>query len=604
MTSEVNVSIITDAMDQDQRSFAVVRRLMAETGRKHAWQYGLSLLLSAIVAGTTASVAYLLKNVVNEIFVAKNLTALIGVSVAVFIIFVTRGFAMFGQAVILSRISNAIVLELQVKLFGRVISKEPSFIFRSSSAELMTVVGNGASAASSLLNTVTLAVGRDVFTIIGLLIVLFVQNYVLALAILAAIPIVGFLVRTITKRVRTLNRKQLEVGALLANQIRSSIQGIKVVKAFGIEKEIEQRIEHNAADLQKLANKQAIVANRLAPFMEAIGGIIAAAALAIGGWRVIEHGDTPGELVSFIFAALMIYDPARRLSQARTGLESNLVGVRLLYDFLDREDNESDEPGSVPLKITKAEVSFTDVDFSYTPGSPVLNHINFVLDGGKTSAIVGRSGGGKTTIINLLLRFWRPQSGTISIDDQNINQVTAKSLRASIAYVGQDAFLFDGTIRENIAIGRSKASDEEIIAAAKLADAYEFIERAPKGLDTQVGELGVGLSGGQRQRISIARAFLRDTPIVLLDEPTSALDGETERSIQRALKRLAEGRTTIIIAHRLSTIRNADKILVVGKGEVVETGTHDELIQQGGPYSRLYSEMEDQQSPPAEPAAT
>ncbi len=588
------MSIITNAMDHDRRLYSVVRRLITETGWQHAPRYALAFALSAVVAGTTAAVALLLGDVINEIFIKKNINALFAVSMAVFVIFLVRGFSMFGQAVVLSQISNAIVLELQVRLFGQVMSKEPSFVMGSNSAELMMVVNNGARSATNLLRTLAMAVGRDVFTIIGLMIVLFIQNYVIALAMLGAIPVIALFVNQITKRVRSISREQLQVGTLLSNRIRASIQGIRVVKAFGMEKEIQAAMENNAADLKRLSNKQAVVSNRLAPFMEAIGGVIAAAAIAIGGWRVIEHGDTPGELVSFIFAALMVYDPARRLSQARTGLEKQLVGIRLMYDFIDREDFDGDPPDARALKVDRGEVRFDKVFFGYTGDQTVLNEIDFVIEGGKTTAIVGRSGGGKTTIANLLLRFWRPDTGTVRIDEQDINSVTVASLRTNIAYVGQEAFMFDGTIRANIRVGKRDATDAEVISAAKAADAYDFIQQSPRGFDTPVGELGGSLSGGQRQRIAIARALLRDTPIVVLDEPTSALDGETERSIQKALKRLASGRTTVIIAHRLSTIRKADKILVIGDGEVVEGGTHDELIARGGQYARLYAEAEPQ----------
>jgi len=534
--------------------------------------------------------ALILENVINDVFVERSFTALYAVSIAILVIFVVRGFAMFGQAVILSQISNAIILQLQVKLFRRVLSKEPSFIISSSSGEIMTLVAQSATAATAVLNTLATAVGRDVFTIIGLLAVLFIQNYALALGILLSVPIIGLVVSQITKRVRSISRQHIQVGVLLSNEIRAGVQGIKVVKSFGIEDKIINSMEGKAQNLRKLANKQAVVSNRLAPFMELIGGIIASIAVAVGGWHVIEKGYSPGELVSFMFAALMIYDPARRLGQARTTLEPSLVKIRLMYDFMDKIDHDRDQPNARPLDISNGDITFEKVTFGYDKDIPILKDISFTFKGGQTTAIVGQSGGGKTTIANLLLRFWRVDEGRIFIDDQNINEVSVQSLREHIAYVGQEPFLFDGSIRQNILVGKTNASEADLVEAARAANAYDFIQSMPNGFDTPVGELGGTLSGGQRQRIAIARALLRDAKIVLLDEPTSALDGETEREIQNALNKLSKGRTTVVIAHRLSTIRNADKIIVVADGKIGEMGTHTELIMKQGTYANLYSE--------------
>lgn len=590
------MQIVSKKIDTDKRLFSIIKRLVSETGWQHAPQYGLAFLLTAIVAGTTAGIALILEDVVNEIFVNKNLTALYAISASIFLIFVLRGFATFGKAVILKRISNAIVLEVKVKLFGRVLAKEPSYVMGSSSAEMMMIVNKGSGSATGLLNTLALAIGRDLFTLIALLGVMFVQNWVLALAMVAAVPIIAVVVTAITVRLRNLNRRRLKISTMLTNRIRASIQGIKTVKAFGIEGALEEHMKTNAKQLRDLAYKQAVVSNRLAPFMEMVGGVIIAGVILIGGWRVIEHGDTPGELVSFMFAALMIYDPARRLGQARTGIEKHLVGLRLMYDFLDRRDEEVDPPHAKPVDMRAGDVTFENVRFSYDGQNRVLRNMSFTARGGETTALVGRSGAGKTTVATLLLRFWRPNKGRILIDGQDLNDITADSLRGAIAYVGQEAFLFDGTILENLSVGRQNATREEIEQAARDADAYEFITRLPQGFDTRVGELGGNLSGGQKQRLTIARALLKDAPIVLLDEPTSALDGETERGIQASLKRLARGRTTIVIAHRLSTIQHADQILVVEAGRVMEAGTHAELIDAGGQYSRLYAENLDEEA--------
>lgn len=587
------MAIFSSSLDTDQRLGSIISRLVRETGLTHWKGYALALGLSALVAGTTGALAFLLEDIINEVFVEKSYAALIALSVAVLVIFVVRGLSMFGQAVLLNQIGNAIVLELQVKLFRKVLSKEPSFISQSSSGELMTVIGNGASSAQAVLQLIATSLGRDVFTLIALIIVLLWQNVLLALGLLIGIPIIAVIISQVAKRVRSLARQHLEISALLGNRIRATIQGMRVVKAFSMEQEFGDSMSKHADELRRVSNKFAVVSNRVAPFMELVGGAAIAGAIAFGGWSVIASGETPGELVSFIFAALMAYDPARRLGSARSAIERSLVGVRLMYDFLDNVDEaEARDKSLPPLELGKGEVVFDNVHFSYEPANQVLRGMNFTAPAGRTTAIVGRSGGGKTTIVNLLLRFWRPSSGRVLVDGQDIADFSPESLRRHIAYVGQDAFLFDGSVRENILVGDRSASEEKLIEAAKAAGAYDFIRSLPNGFDSPAGELGANLSGGQRQRIAIARALLRNSPIVVLDEPTSALDGETERAIQGSLRRLAAGRTTIVIAHRLSTIRDADQIIVVDGGRVAEVGTHETLIKAGGAYARLYGESD------------
>ena len=585
-------SVISETMDLDRRLVSVIKRLVRETGWAHAPKYAMSFILTAIVAGTTAAMAFLLGDVIDGVFVDRDFQALFMLSGAVFVVFLVRGLATFGQAVLLTQLSHEIVIELKLKLFDKVLAKEPRYFAGSSSSEMMMLIDHGAGSATTLLNTLATAIGRDIFTLIALFGVLMYQNWGLASLLLLVVPVIVLIVQRITKRVRSISRQQMEIGTDLSNKIRSCIQGIKVVKAFSLENNMKNTMYDSALSLKKLAIKHSVIANRLAPLMEFIGGAAIAGFIAFGGWRVIETGAKPGELITFVFAALMVYDPARRLSQARATIESQLVGVRMMYDFLDREQQESAASGVTTkrLEVSAGEVQFRDVTFAYTPDKRVLQGVSFTAEAGKQTALVGRSGGGKTTIINLLLRFWEPTSGRILVDGQPIDEASVRSLREQISYVGQEGFLFDGTIRENIAAGRLNASFDEITAAAMAAEAHDFISALPDGYDTHVGELGGNLSGGQRQRLSIARALLRDSPIVVLDEPTSALDGETERAIQKSLATLSRARTTIVIAHRLSTVQSADQILVVDNGVIVERGKHADLIDAQGPYARLYAD--------------
>ena len=352
--------------------------------------------------------------------------------------------------------------------------------------------------------------------------------------------------------------------------------------------------------MEKESNKWARIAYRSGPLMEALGGFAIAGALVYGGFRVIETGATPGQFFSFLAAFMLAYEPAKRLARLNIDLNSGLVGVRVLFDIIDHPPTEQPDDDKSPLALSAAHVEFANVQFSYHPGEKVIRNLSLVAEPGHVTALVGPSGGGKSTILNLILRFYEIDAGVIAIDGQDIAAVSRHSLRSQVAYVGQDVFLFRGSVRENIALGRPGATEAEIVAAAKAAYAHDFIMAFPRGYDTPVGEHGMRVAGGERQRISVARALLKDAQVILLDEATASLDSESERQVQRAIERLCRGRTTIVIAHRLHTVVDAHRIFVIEDGTVTESGRHDELLRKNGRYASFYRlQLRDQEpSPP------
>jgi ATP-binding cassette subfamily B protein len=351
---------------------------------------------------------------------------------------------------------------------------------------------------------------------------------------------------------------------------------------------MRERIDASITAVENNANKMARVFNRSSPLMETLGGLAIAGGLMYGGYSVIAWGAKPGQFFSFLTAFLLAYEPAKRLARLNIELNSSLIGARKLLEIIDNPASEPEDDGRPALKLSEARVELHDVSFAYRVNEPVLKRMSFVAEPGKVTALVGPSGGGKSTVLALLLRFYEVNGGDILIDGQSISAVSRKSLRQQTAFVGQDVYLFRDTIRANIAFGKHGASEEEIVAAAKAACAHEFIMGFPLGYNTPVGEHGTQLSGGQRQRIAVARALLKNAPIILLDEATAALDSESEKQVQEAIKHLCEGRTTIVIAHRLHTIMHADAILVVEGGEIVERGRHDDLLRRGGRYASFF----------------
>jgi ATP-binding cassette subfamily B protein len=439
-----------------------------------------------------------------------------------------------------------------------------------------------------VLNLLVTAIGRDLLSLIGLATVMAVQDPIMSLFSVAVVPPAMLVLRKLIKRIKKIARQQFTGGTLILETLQETVQGIRIVKAFTLEDSMRARFDAHVAELEAESNKWARVAYRSSPLMEALGGFAIAGALVYGGFRVIETGATPGQFFSFLAAFMLAYEPAKRLARLNIDLNSGLVGVRMLFEVVDHPPTEGPDENKPPLTLSDARVEFADVQFSYRPGERVIRHLSFVAEPGKVTALVGPSGGGKSTILNLILRFYEVDDGVIVIDGQNIAAVSRRSLRHQVAYVGQDVFLFRGTVRENIAVGRPDATEAEIIAAAQAAYAHDFIMAFPNGYRTQVGEHGMQVSGGERQRIAVARALLKDAPVILLDEATASLDSESERQVQGAIEHLCEGRTTLVIAHRLHTVVDADRIFVIEDGAIAESGRHDELLRKGGRYASFY----------------
>ena len=594
-------AVTADSSD-DYKTVALVRRLLLDEALGHWPRYAIAFVLMGIAAAATALTAYLLGTMTNEAYVSHNFHGIVVIGLIAMVIFAAKGFATYGSAVLLSSIGNSIIANNQRRLFDKLLHEDIGFFADRHSSEFIARLTTGAAAVSQVINLLITAIGRDLMSLIGLTIVMLIQDPVMALGGFIMAPPAFFFLRKLIRRVRGIARMQFTGGTHIIETMQEALQGMRMVKAFALEDEMRRRLEKSVADVQHESNKMARVANRASPLMEMLGGFTVALATIYGGYRVIETGATPGEFVSFMAAFLLAYEPAKRLARLNIDLNNSLVGVRILYEIIDSPPGEPNDDDLPPLRLTTARIEFADVHFAYRADTPVLHGMSFVAQPGKVTALVGPSGGGKSTVLNLLLRFHDVNSGRVLIDGQNIAAVSRLSLRHEIAYVGQIVHLFRGTIRENIALGKLGAREAEIVAAAKAAHAHDFIMSFPTGYGTPVGEHGLQLSGGQRQRISIARALIKDSPIILLDEATAALDSESERHVQEAIAELCKGRTTLVIAHRLSTIMHADCILVVENGLVVESGRHDELLRKGGRYASFYRLQLREQSSPAQDA--
>jgi subfamily B ATP-binding cassette protein MsbA len=571
------------------RSAALVARLVRDFMRLHMRRIAFALLLMALAAGSTAGRAWLMEPVLDRIFVARESSLLLLIAAGALVLAVVKGFADYGQTVLMTRVGQRVIADVQIALFARLMRADLAYFHAHPTGTLISRFTSDAALLRNAAANVIAGIGKEAVTVVFLVGVMFYQDWLLALVSffvfpLAIRPIVG-----IGRRIRQVTANtQAEIGQF-TTLLSQTFQGARHVKAYGMEQYEERRAVRLIERLFALIDRANRTRSRASPMMETLGGAAIAIVILYGGHQVISGARTPGALFSFITALLLAYQPLKGLANLNASLQEGLAAAVRIFEVLDIEPTIHDLPGARPLRIAGGEIRFDGVCFGYVPDTLAIDNLSLTIPAGSTVALVGPSGAGKSTILNLIPRFFDVAAGSITIDGQDVRSVTLASLRSAIALVAQEVSLFDDTVSANIAYGRFGASTAEIEDAARAAAADAFIQELPLGYDTVVGEHGVRLSGGQRQRIAIARAMLKNATILLLDEATSSLDSESERQVQWALGALIRGRTTLVIAHRLSTIRSADLICVVDRGRIVETGRHTELLAHNGLYARLYA---------------
>lgn len=570
-------------------STAIYGRLLREYVSPYKVRLFAAVVFMVISALTSAATAFVMKPIVDKVFFEKNGEFVLYTTIAVIFIFVARGFAAYGQTLIMDWVGTRVVSDIQKTLFKKLVLADLAWFHGNPPGNLVSRFVFDTNYLKTAATQTLVVLTKDSLTAIFLIASLFYYDWKMALFILIALPPGALAIRQLGKRSRKASHKVLEQTADFSSFLDENFQGIRVVKAYGREKQASIQGDEVIEGRFKYQYKALRIAASSGPIVETLAGLVVATVIFYGASNVIDGQLTPGTFFAFITAIMLAYQPTKSVAKIFPQMQSGLAAAHRIFDLLDIQHEIVDSPSAAPLEFHNGRIEFDHVSFAYNPEEIILKDISLTLPAGKRVALVGPSGGGKTTILNLIPRFYDISGGQILVDGQNVRDVTLQSLRQNIALVSQDVFLFDDTIRANIAYGRDDASEEEIIRAAKSAAVHEFVTALPKGYDTLVGSQGVRLSGGQKQRISIARAMLKDAPILLLDEATSALDTESERKIQNAVKQLMKGRTSLVIAHRLSTILDADLINVVVAGEIVEAGTHDQLLKKAGVYAELYN---------------
>ena len=565
----------------------IFKRIL-KLARPHIPKFLLAMLCMLAVGTTTSALAFLVKPALDEIFLNKNASMLKWIPIVIIAIYFIKGACNYGQTMLMSFIGQRVVTDLRGELYNHIQLQPLSFFTKNSTGILMSRITNDVNLIQGAVSEAVTSLFKDSFTLVGLIFVIFYRDWKLALIAMVVFPLTVYPIARFGEKMRKVaTGTQITMGRL-TSLLQETISGTRIVKAFGMEDYEGKRFAEENENLFRFFMKAVSIRALSSPFMEFLGGLGIAAIVFYGGYQVIHGVSTPGNFFSFLTALIMLYEPVKRLTNVNNTVQQGISAAVRVFGIMDITPGIKNRENATELPRISDGIEIRNVTFSYGD-EPVLKNINLHIKSGEAVAFVGMSGGGKTTLVNLIPRFYDVTEGEILIDGHDIRDVTMESLRGQIGIVTQQTILFNDTVRNNIAYGDIKKSEEEIINAAKSANAYPFIKNLPEGFETVIGEQGTRLSGGERQRLSIARALLKNAPILILDEATSSLDTEAEMEVQGALENLMEGRTTFVIAHRLSTISHANRIVVIVNGEIVEEGTHESLLTQKGEYFKLYN---------------
>ena len=570
----------------------IYKRLYKDYSKKYINKILISVLFGVLVAVSTSAIAWLLDPAIKKIFVEKDQSLIFIIPLLIIVAFTVKGFALYFAKAIMIRVAEEIKKTLQFQMAKSLINADTQIIDQKHSGKFISNLTYDVSQITNMLSTAILNLFKDSLTLFGLLFVMFYQNWKLSLIAIIMIPIAGMASKTLGKRVGKVVTEAQEKSGFLNTHLIELFKNHKLIKIFQREDYESKRTDGHLDQLKEKNIKINTVFVRLSPIMETLTGIMIAILIFYSGKLALNNEIEIGNFFSFLAAMMLAYQPVRALSNLNMILKQGLSAANRILPIIDNQNNIVDQEGSQDINITNSEIKFNNINFKYNADEKnILTNVNLNITGGKMTSLVGHSGAGKSTILNLIPRFYDVQSGDIMIDDQSIYKVKIKSLRDQISLVSQDTTLFDDTIKNNIRYAKDNVSDEEIVTAAKFSYAHEFIDKLPNKYETMIGENGIRLSGGEKQRLSIARAMIKKSPIILLDEATSSLDAETESKIQGALKILTKDRTTIVIAHRLSTILNSDQIYIIDAGNVVAKGKHDELLDNSELYKNFYEKQ-------------
>ena len=574
----------------------ILKRLYSEYTRKHLKQIFLSLFFAMFVAGSTSAIAYLLDPAIEKIFIEKDETLMVIIPLFIIVAFATKGLSLYAAKVLMIGVAEEVRKEMQCDMLNNLISADTALIEDKHTGKFISILANDVNHITNLVSVALLNIFKDSLTLVGLLTVMFFQNWKLSLIAIIMIPLASFAAKTLGKRIGKVATEQMLKAGILNTYLIELFKNHKLIKIFQQEKYENERAEKFINDVKEKSKKIATIFVRSSPIMETLTGIMIAILIFYSGKLVLKNEIDVNNFFSFLAAMMLAYQPVRSLATVNIAINQGLSAAIRILPVIDEKSKLTENEHDLEIKVNKGDIEFKNVSFKYDnrdkeTTKPTLNSVSLKILGSKMTSIVGHSGAGKSTILNLIPRFYDINSGDILIDSQSIYKSTISSLRKNISLVSQDTTLFDDTIKNNIAYANVNATQEEIEEAAKHSYASEFIEKLPNKYETIIGENGTRLSGGEKQRLSIARAMLKKSQIILLDEATSSLDAETESKIQEAINILTKNRTTIVIAHRLSTILNSDKIYVVNAGSIVGEGTHDELLVNSSVYKNFYEKQ-------------